>query len=536
MSDEIVRMLVLARLERVQKRAGYWMARCPGHQDDKQSLSVAVGTDQPVVLKCFAGCQAEDILKALNLTWEQISNPRERRAERIWTPRGDAVAVYDYVDEQGELLYQVCRTADKEFPVRVPDRSRASGYRWSLAGVRRVLYRLPKVIEGVKDGEIIYITEGEKDVHALEKAGAVATCPPGGSNESVWLKEFTPFFDGACVRIVADKDKPGWAHAHRVFDSLKPVAAAAEIIEALSGKDAADHLAAGHDLSDFLMTKQSGRDDPPILAPDLYEFIGQEEPPIRWLIRDILERGDRLIWTGREGLGKSTIGRQLAAAAAAGIHPFDNTIHQPVRVLCVDLENPLRKSISEWRNLERVARRKGRPVAERQLHIIRRPEGIDLVRGNDAEWLAERVAAHRPDLLIIGPLYKCHATDTNEETAARAITSVLDSIRLQSDIGLIVEAHVPHSDTNLDLVRPVGSSLFMRWPDFGYGIRPDVINGKVTEKIVRVRSWRGPRDDRKWPRRLKWGVRGTDWPWIPEDDAPGPPPPGDQWTPSSVVD
>jgi hypothetical protein len=531
MSDDMLKMLVLAKLERVQKRAGYWMARCPAHEDDKASLSVAAGTDQPVVLKCFAGCQVEDILKAIGLTWEMLCNPRERRAEKIWTPRGDAVAVYDYTDEQGELLYQVCRTADKEFPARVPDRSRSSGYRWSLAGVRRVLYRLPKVIEGIADGEIIYITEGEKDVHALERAGAVATCPPGGSNESVWLKEFTPFFEGACVRIVADKDKPGWAHAHRVFDSLKPVAAAVEIVEALSGKDAADHIAAGHDLSDFLMTKQSGRDDPPVLATDIYEFTGQEEPPIRWLIRGILERGDRLIWTGREGLGKSTVGRQLAAAAAAGIHPFENTIHDQIRVLCIDLENPLRKSISEWRNLEQVARRKGRPIPEKALYIIRRPEGIDLLRDEDAEWLAERMTAHRPDLLVIGPLYKLHRTDAGEETAARAITSVLDDIRVKADCGLIVEAHSPHGGD----VRPVGSSLFMRWPEFGYGIKRDD-DEESTRRTVRVVAWRGPRDERNWPRRLKWGVRGTDWPWIPEDDAPGPPPPGDQWTPSSVVD
>ena len=89
--------------------------------------------------------------------------------------------MYDYVNEDGELLYQVCRTADKQFPVRVPDSSRKSGYRWSLAGVRRVLYRLPKVREGLADGEIVYICEGEKDVQALEAAGAVATCPPGGS-------------------------------------------------------------------------------------------------------------------------------------------------------------------------------------------------------------------------------------------------------------------------------------------------------------------------------------------------------------------
>jgi len=535
MSDDMLRMLVLAKLERVQKRAGYWMARCPAHEDDKASLSVAAGTDQPVVLKCFAGCQVEDILKAIGLTWEQISNPRERRAEKIWTPRGDAVAVYDYVDEQGELLFQVCRTADKQFPCRVPDPAQASGFRWNLKGVRRVLYRLPKVIKGIADGEIIYIAEGEKDVHALERAGVVATCPPGGSNGSVWLPDFTPVFEEAMVRIVADKDKAGWEHAHRVFDRLKPVAAAVEIVEAAHGKDASDHLQAGLTVADFIVTKQSGRDDPPILALDVYEFIGQEDPPIDWVIKGVIERLDRLIWTGREGLGKTTVTRQMAGGAAAGLHPFNNTIIPPVRVLCIDLENPLRLNRHEWRKIVDAARRKGRPIVDAALYIIPRPEGIDLLHGDDAEWLAERAVAHKPDLLIIGPLYKLHIGDAGEEPAARAITSVLDKVRIAANCALIVEAHVPHSDANPGLVRPVGSSLFMRWPEFGYGIRPDVIDGKVTEKVVRVQPWRGPRAERDWPRRLKWGTRDTDWPWVPADDPPGPPPPDDQWSPSSVL-
>lgn len=517
MDDDVVRSVVLPKLQQVRKQGGYWTARCPAHEDDRASLSVAAGDTQPVLLKCFAGCERDDILKAIGLSWADICKPRDsQQLKGVWTPRGDAVAVYDYVDEQGELLYQVCRTADKEFPVRVPDRSRKSGYRWSLAGVRRVLYRLPKIIDAITDGEIIYIVEGEKDVQALEAAGAIATCPPGGSNESVWLTEYTPFFEGSCVRIVADKDKPGWAHAHRVFDALSPVAAAVEIVEAAAGKDAADHLAAGLALADFLMTKQAGADDPPILAPDLYQFIGMEEPPIDWLIRGIIERGDRLIWTGPEGFGKSTVGRQLATAGAAGLHPFDGTAFKPVNVLVVDCENPLRMSISAWRNMERVARGKGRPVPEHGLHIIRRPEGIDLVKGDDAEWLAERVRAHAPDLVIIGPLYKMHAMDANEELAARAITNVLDHIRVNAECGLIVEAHSPHGGE----LRPIGSSLFKRWPEFGYGMRPEKDDsGQLSRRTGRICSWRGPRDERDgWPGLIKWGEKGRDWPWIPADD------------------
>ena len=53
--------------------------------------------------------------------------PSKADAERRdddWTPYGPAIAIYDYVDERGELLFQVWRTADKQFP-QVPQRIRS---------------------------------------------------------------------------------------------------------------------------------------------------------------------------------------------------------------------------------------------------------------------------------------------------------------------------------------------------------------------------------------------------------------------------
>ena len=112
---------------------------------------------------------------------------------------------------------------------------------------------------------MIYVCEGEKDVHAIEAAGATATCNPGGAGK--WREDYTEFLRDAMVIIVADKDKPGQAHARQVATSLQGVAAAIEIAEAAGEgrgaiKDAADHLAAGHALArpgDYL---DVGRDGP----------------------------------------------------------------------------------------------------------------------------------------------------------------------------------------------------------------------------------------------------------------------------------
>ena len=164
-------------------RPAYWMARCPAHDDAKASLSVKRGTEQPVLLHCFAECERDAILAAIGLTLADISKPRQRDSSGEWTPFGDAIVVYDYTDEHGMLLFQVCRTAGKQFPQRHPDPAARSGWAWNLKGIRRVPYRLPRLIKAVADGRIVYIAEGEKDVHALEHAGAVATTNPGGAGK-----------------------------------------------------------------------------------------------------------------------------------------------------------------------------------------------------------------------------------------------------------------------------------------------------------------------------------------------------------------
>jgi len=538
---DVLRELVLPKLEGVRKSGGSFMARCPAHDDGKASLSLKTGTTQPVVLTCHAGCERDTILAAVGLTWEQVCNPRDdlpvQRGE--WTPHGDAVAVYDYRDETGNLLFQVLRTADKQFSQRVPDPTRKSGYRWRLDGVRRVLYRLPKVIEAVDNGEVIYVCEGEKDVHAIEAAGATATCNPGGAGK--WRPEYAETLRDAVVIIIADRDKPGQAHARQVAASLSDVARAVEIAEAagegtVAGehlKDVSDHLAAGHKLADLVITWTSDEPAAVDLAPDLHEFLAGVDEPYDWIIEGILERMDRLIWTGFEGLGKSVAMRQIAIGAACGIHPFTGDFAEPRKVLWIDCENSERQGRRHFRKLERVTVAKGRRVPDGGMRLIHRPEGVDLITDEGAAWLLERVTAHKPDLLYIGPLYKLHDGDFNEERVMRRIVTVLDAARIKAGCALIIEHHVPHGDGGKRSVRPIGSSLLRRWPELGYGIAPATEGDPCTE--VAVLPWRGNRDERHWPKFLMWGSGDDDWPWVVPPDSAGDAPPDHDWSPTKVV-
>ena len=167
-------------------------------------------------------------------------------------------------------------------------------------------------------------------------------------------------------------------------------------------------------------------------------------------------------------MGKSMITKQLAVCGAAGVHPFTGEVIPQIKVLLIDAENPVRKSRRVFRTLERVARGEVPAVPEGGLRLIHRPAGVNLASVEGAQWLIERVTAHKPDLLVIGPLYKLHTVDANEETAARAIITALDNARVKADCALVIEAHAPHGEE----LRPVGSSLFRRWPEFGYGMKP----------------------------------------------------------------
>ena len=61
--------VLLGRLDKVRAAgAGRWMAACPGHNDKSPSLSLRELADGRVLVHCFAGCDASDVLAAVGLT------------------------------------------------------------------------------------------------------------------------------------------------------------------------------------------------------------------------------------------------------------------------------------------------------------------------------------------------------------------------------------------------------------------------------------------------------------------------------------
>jgi putative DNA primase/helicase len=144
---------VLARLPGCRRSGDGWSASCPAHGDEHASLSVSRRDDGSVLLKCHAGCSQTAVIEAMGLTFKNLFV--NEKAELQIT------ATYPYRDEQGTLLYEVARFEPKTFRQRRPDG--AGGWTWSVNGVRRVVYRLPKL----RGHQICYICEGEKDCDRL---------------------------------------------------------------------------------------------------------------------------------------------------------------------------------------------------------------------------------------------------------------------------------------------------------------------------------------------------------------------------------
>src|SRR5215831_17586936 len=185
---------ILSQLKGVRRNGDGWLALCPAHDDHHPSLSLKDTRNGSVWIHCFAGCSVERVCSALGIDTRSL-NYEEPPGKGSGTQPGqngsEIVNVYDYIDEGGTLLFQVVRRVGKRFQQRRPTED--GRWIWNLNGVRRVLYRLPEILNADASGTI-FVTEGEKDTDRLTELGLLATTNPGGAGK--WRSEYNEVLRG----------------------------------------------------------------------------------------------------------------------------------------------------------------------------------------------------------------------------------------------------------------------------------------------------------------------------------------------------
>lgn len=251
------------------------------------------------------------------------------------------------------------------------------------------------------------------------------------------------------------------------------------------------------------------RDDAHV--PDLEEFLGVEDVPPDFLVPGLIERLDRVLLVAGEGAGKSTMVRQAAVMGAAGLHFLTEHFITPFTSLIIDLESSEHMVRRKIRALHIQASRH-KTYDPSRVKVACRPEGIDLTTRADTVWLTELIASSSPDLVCFGPLYKSYTGDMGEEDNARHVAGLIDKLRSRFQTTWMIETHAPHGSQHGRTLRPFGSSLWLRWPEQGISLRAD----EDDDSSAWVGMFRGLRDERDWPRRLR---KGGKWPWSDYDSS-----------------
>jgi archaellum biogenesis ATPase FlaH len=251
---------LLSKLSGVKRASQGYTAKCPSHDDNRASLSLAEDSGR-ILIKCFAGCNTQDIITRLGLSFSDLFDKSlerpsstslgdHRRNPIVKTQHGTynqsglgrIHCIYPYVDAEGRLLYENVRYYPKDFRQRRFD-VRGEPV-WSLEGVTRVPYRLPELIAASHKGTDIFLCEGEKDADALRELGFTA------SSFKPWTAAHNEYIKGCNIILVRDHDLPGVTHANEAARLIGKTAASVKILDIWEGFELPEK--GGFDISDYI--------------------------------------------------------------------------------------------------------------------------------------------------------------------------------------------------------------------------------------------------------------------------------------------
>lgn len=427
---------VLSHFDGVKRRnENEYIARCPCHDDKKQSLCIGNG-EKGVVLKCQAGCDTRAILDRVGL------KPADLFFEKKQDNRPQVTATYQYPNGVQKL-----RRSDKSFTWRRPDGK--GGWIYNRKGVPHNLYIAGELSEDVA------IVEGEKDADNLHKLGWTAVSGEDGAGPGKWRSEYTEQLRDFPVVIFQDNDDVGKAYAQEVATALSGVAKSIHLLdlskiwtEIPEHGDVSDLIArfGEKQASDMIaeLIRKTPAWAPQNPAVSCAADVPYEEP--KWTIAPYFQRGKGTLIQGDSGSGKTAFVCAVAAHVSTGKPLLNSTVETPgnVLVLSVEDDQPILRGRIEASggNLTKI-------------FFHNNPAGLTFT--SPEIWSI--VKQYQIKLIIFDPFQAFVGADTDmyRPNETRPLLAKLFELCDQEDCAVIIVAHTSKSSDKSAVNRSLGS-------------------------------------------------------------------------------
>ena len=253
--------------------------------------------------------------------------------------------------------------------------------------------------------------------------------------------------------IVADRDEIGERHARQVRDSLAAVGVVAEVVQALEGSDASDHLAAGHPLEEF---------EPIDLGPaedDKTPFVGLSHDEVlklkfegeRQLVDELVEAGVLGVIAGIPETYKSWVAQAITIGIARGEGEILGR-----RVVAQGNTGYFWQDDSRRNEAERIQtfeRVRANPAGLPVRWFLN--EGLELPR--DVERLRATVKEHTLCLVVIDSFYNVALADLKDRDAGQIVAALKAQVCDPTGCTVLIVDHMPWAtDSNRSRLRTYG--------------------------------------------------------------------------------